>query len=379
MDMEALNINKPIGKKLDFVELSKKYESMELRDNQEVAVVGYAFIRGRVEQLGLTIVDFEPLKVIDNEDHEEHFEELFSKYRNASAVYSHETNSIGSRHRPELSSMTHEMEHYFTATENMPNSIQKKNRNKSGFNATYVYEKSDSTKIVKDSFRYLNEGITDKLVFDIYKNVSDIEIGEVYEKIFPTKAKKEKEYALEKLRLSIEHVEEKRKQMLLDVKNITDENERLKKEEKINQDIDQFIKRTTSFWENHSNVYISSDYLKHIRGEKYSNYKPFIDMVDKLIEGMATSRMVDSKSESLEVSQKEVWVELQKAYFTGNSLYLRALEKIYGDGFLRKLGTLDDDNGTVVDGHWIEFEDILDIVRKKNEQLRVELENKKIS
>lgn len=361
---------------IDFLELSKKYEAMELTDTQEVAVVGYVFIRNRAQQLGLKIADFEPLEVIDKEEHRDYFSEYFSNSSDAEAVYDHKMNSISSKYQPDLSLLSHEMIHYFSATENIPNAILNKNRFKSGFNATYIYEKPQNIETDKDSFRYLNEGITDKLAFDLYKDVSEIDIGAVYEKVFPTKAKEGKESSLKRLEDNLKNVEEKRKNLLAEAKNIINETDRLEEENRINTSTDSFIKRTTSFWKNQSEVHIYGDYLKDIKNEEHSAYKPFIDLVDDLIKGVAISKVADSVSENLELAKKETWIELQKAYFTGNVMYLRSFEKIYGDNFLRKLGTLD--TATVVDGKWKEWDDILYIIKKKNAELKSELENKEL-
>lgn len=346
-------------KVLGFIEeLSKKYEQMELTSTQELAVLGYVFIRERAESLGLNIADFEPLEVIDNEEHEEFFRKAFNDHPDGSAVYNHEKNSIGSKYKPDLVLLTHEEIHYFSATENIPDATPVEKRMRSGFNSTHEYGEGGAGTF-KDSFRYFNEGITDKLAFDLYKDSSPQDIGKVYEKVFPEKAEKKRAHYSENLKNAIEIVEKKRERLLSEADGIADLEERAMEERSINESIDSYISRTKNFWGKQSEVYVSEDELSDLKGEENSPYKPFIDLVSNMVEGMALSK---------NISEQNSWEGLQKAYFSGNIMYLREFEKIYGEGFLRKMGTLD--MSTIENGAWKEWEEVEEIVNSKNEELR---------
>jgi hypothetical protein len=48
---------------------------------------------------------------------------------------------------------------------------------------------------------------------------------------------------------------------------------------------------------------------------------------------------------------------------------LKVFENIYGEGFLRKLATLDIDSATIIDGEWVELDNLFKIIREKNKEL----------
>ena len=48
----------------------------------------------------------------------------------------------------------------------------------------------------------------------------------------------------------------------------------------------------------------------------------------------------NNESLKLDSGKEKVWEDLQKAYFTGNTMYLREVDEAFGKGFLRQLDQL---------------------------------------
>ena len=104
------------------------------------------------------------------------------------------------------------------------------------------------------------------------------------------------------------------------------------------------------------------DKLNELSGEIESeSYQGEIDALDLIMEGIALSN-VENFSD-LEKYKSDFWIDLQKAYFTGNTMFLRNIEKVYGEGSLRRI---DENLNSFQSG-------LLDDLREKNNRLRNEL------
>jgi hypothetical protein len=239
---------------------------------------------------------------------------------------------------------------------------------KSGFNSGFLPEGAERN-VGKDHFRYLNEGITEKITFDIYKNISDKDIGDVFRNIFPTKAKKDADFYEKQLVQNIDFANNKRNELISEANNIEDENEKAQEIQRINDMIDRSINVKKDYREKQSERGVAEDFIKDIHDQESSSYKVFIDLVDQLLEGVTLIKQKQFQSEGVEQVKQLAWLELQKAYFTGSTVYLKVFENIYGEGFLRKLATLDIDSATIIDGEWVELDNLFKIIREKNKEL----------
>ncbi len=99
--------------------------------------------------------------------------------------------------------------------------------------------------------------------------------------------------------------------------------------------------------ESHLEVYkdiMESKTLEHIRNAwlkptESGAYEDGIKMLDLLLEGMALQKTKEEKI-SYEEAHAAVWTEMQKAYFNGKTIWLRTIEKTFGEGAFRSIGEL---------------------------------------
>jgi len=85
--------------------------------------------------------------------------------------------------------------------------------------------------------------------------------------------------------------------------------------------------------------------IKHIaedslnRPTLHAAYQTYIDILDIILTGLARTEAAQSGRLESEV-QKELWRDIQRAYFNGNVMWLRKIERVFGKGTLELIGTL---------------------------------------
>lgn len=71
-----------------------------------------------------------------------------------------------------------------------------------------------------------------------------------------------------------------------------------------------------------------------------TSYDFNVEIVNNLIKGIAKHNLKIDKDLNTNEEQEKVWKDLQKAYFAGNTMYLRKIDETFGQGFLRQLDKL---------------------------------------
>ena len=71
-----------------------------------------------------------------------------------------------------------------------------------------------------------------------------------------------------------------------------------------------------------------------------TSYDFNVEIVDNIVEGIAKNNLKINEMLNLDEEKEKVWKDLQKAYFAGNTMYLRKIDETFGSGFLRHLDKL---------------------------------------
>ncbi|MFA6274237.1 MAG: hypothetical protein WC662_03685 [Candidatus Paceibacterota bacterium] len=62
-----------------------------------------------------------------------------------------------------------------------------------------------------------------------------------------------------------------------------------------------------------------------------------VAIIDNLVDGIAKYNVKNNCNLDLSQEKEQVWEELQRAYFQGNTMYLRKIDEVFGRGFLRRI------------------------------------------
>lgn len=93
-----------------------------------------------------------------------------------------------------------------------------------------------------------------------------------------------------------------------------------------------------------------------------SSYSAFIQVLDLMIEGVTYSRI--DNEDDFEEERKKVWSELQRAYFTGNIMYLRIFDKVYNNNILKSFDEFEKNDDSSTD-------ELIDFLKEKNEKMKM--------
>jgi hypothetical protein len=253
--------------------------------------------------------------------------------------------------------------------DNITKDKDKRIRNvKSGFHTNH-YKNGFEKDITSINFRQINEAITEKITRELVnKNIKEIEwvnslfVGrletalknqrdrfefkkiETQEKIKKIQ-KKAQDYILAAIEENKKNIADAKKEydngilndeMFQQLKKIYKDNldrriEQIKSFSKINKGmVESFNDETT----NKIRVdEIKEDYALKKDRVKSCAYTPYIEILDLMIEGLSYAN--SSTEEEYKIQKEFNWKNLQKAYFTGNVMYLRNFDKIYNDKVLR--------------------------------------------
>ncbi|MCA9352764.1 hypothetical protein KC901_01125 [Patescibacteria group bacterium] len=101
---------------------------------------------------------------------------------------------------------------------------------------------------------------------------------------------------------------------------------------------------------------------------KYYFYQEEILLLEMMLDGIAMSKSKNKDDVSIE--KEKIWQELQKAYFSGNTMFLRVFDKVYDDKILREFNELDFKS----EDYEQRFKDLRNKLIEKNLEMKFEKE-----
>lgn len=330
--VELVEFEKKYQDKLE--ELEKKEEKNKLEELKTVASLANKYIKEYTEKIGVKSFEFSS-ENIDWLSFDKDFERF-------SGFYSDTDKKIKITKResvPLLEVVIHELVHFQTSIKNEENLGNIPSRiSKVGFNSNWVFQKENS-KEEKDIFRGLNEAITDKLAKEINMQKKDSLIMDI-QSINPNLVKENKDNIekIKDIRLEkIDFMDKAGEKNWLeysknDVYNLQDYEmnggfEGLKKYYK------DFILKD---FEEKENFGIGQRYVS---GDRKTGYEEEIRALDIILDKLAYNSSQEKKI-SLEEARETEWKDLQKAFFEGNTLYLKKIDRVVGKGTLREFNKI---------------------------------------
>ncbi len=246
---------------------------------------------------------------------------------------------------------------------------------KSGFHTVWKQPVNEKKQFpIQVNFMSINEGITEKIAIDImqtnikeYEKLKPLFKGRLEERLRDIKTKYDVELSelsalvnqlTEQLLVQIKVLEIKKKMANLEFDNLIEKENNLEIKDELSfeksikiSDIDSSIEslklrlhytteRISDFnaWYEAEIEELKTSYSFSL--ENRASYSFEKKIVDLLIEGLANSSEFSDQKITLEERKKLAWVELQKAYFSGKTVFLRKLEQVFGKGFLRELSEI---------------------------------------
>jgi len=222
------------------------------------------------------------------------------------------------------------------------------------------------------NFKTINEGITEKIAREIVNNNPD-----EYDKLKPLfEGRMEQALAERERKFRDEILPNKIKQREQEIAEDKERFEKLKQElTKEITEIDQEIFEAKTEREKELLTKIKENYERRLKEDPLEigkifdpvehahkvqelkiqgieddyNFTPHgmtsydfnIEIINSLVEGIAKYNLRTSNNESeLDNEKEKVWQDLQKAYFAGNTMYLRKIDETFGKGFLRHIDKL---------------------------------------
>ena len=378
LSMESQNASNSQEKNKFSVEVfAKQIESLNLELQQQIGAIAYFIIRQRMETLGISgIKDFDPASVATMKEYFEHYEKGLGphgEHSETAAYYTHERNQIASPRGGlgvPFKNFVHEMLHYISSTLNLPEqpSVNKRRHSKTGFDSLYTndgtFNEEDPDKSEpKNSFQLLNEGVTEILNHDLSNSLTIEAFGDLYKKLFPKNAQKnlntEKE-AYDNFLKNYEDVKKEAESSQENKNRLTFfEKMKIQKENELTQ----------------MNTLPIANHVNPLKNQDVISYPEMVKLIDKIIDGMTNTTMLENKLHDYESTRKTIWSDLQKAYLTGNVVYLRKLESIYGEGFLRMISDLNYSDAQYTKKgeieNWKQYDTVEQIVISTNDHLKM--------
>jgi len=370
---------------------AKALENSEMEPQQEIAAIGYFLLRQRAESLGQKVKDLDPSSIATWDEYHEHFWSDFSSggdLENASAVYNSKLNKLTSDDggkSASLSKYTHEMAHYLNNSQNVSFSEESKHRlDKTGFAS--VFDKKDPENDIKyrESLNLFNEGMTEIITHDLCDDMTLEKLGDLYKEIFPKQSKENLEQSkdnhknwLEKIKIQEKEMQERE---LADfakyIEGVTDE----KQIEKLTYAHQQKMGMCQRLIKSHEKRLLAMEILPFegdvnpLEDKDEVGYPEMVKLCNSMIDGIA-HKNAKEKSITFDEARRVAYDEMQKAYFCGNTMHLRVLESVYGEGFLKKLSNLsyetiveDEEERTIT---WKEYDELKNLIEIVNNSIKV--------
>ena len=71
----------------------------------------------------------------------------------------------------------------------------------------------------------------------------------------------------------------------------------------------------------------------------FQAYKKEITLLDPILDGLGRKE-AERSHQTFDEARQTIWTDLQKAYFNGQVMWLRKIDKVFGKGMLRRIGEL---------------------------------------
>ncbi len=346
------------------VEGKSIFETPKSPAQMEVINTATRIIKEHLDKLGINQIPFDEKRIAF----------LRQQYFMHSGQY-HDADffSVDESSEANLGTIVHELIHAQSAEwRNYDESKVEEFLNKTPGGVKSGFQRNWHHKLGSINFHNLNEGITREMMAnnpDELKRLKPMFEGRMEEVI----AKREKYFQEEILPA-------KRKEIEADIKKYTEHIEKIKNEsEQRIVEIDRDLERATSerereglqklrtmekeFTESNIQTWLKEIEDKKVKtiawaeeinalkiqgikddysfsNERMSSYDFNVEIVDELVEGLAKISIKKNPSLNIEEEKKKIWVDLQKAYLLGQTVYLRKVEEDFGEGFLRKIESI---------------------------------------
>lgn len=224
------------------------------------------------------------------------------------------------------------------------------------------------------NFKILNEGITEKITREIIKNnpneyekikplfegrMEEVTLGlekKFKEEILPMKIKErdegtiEQEKRIEALKVvSSKNLTEinqeilmtkndREKEMLIKIRKMNEEN--LEKDIKYILEIGRIFDGVKYAEDIHAIKIQEIKNNYNFLPEGMTSYNFNVEIISLLVEGIVKFNLKANENLKLNEEGEKVWEELQKAFFQGNTMYLRKIDEVFGQGYLRRIDKL---------------------------------------
>lgn len=301
-----------------YQEILEKLKSIEQKELKYLFEKSYQYIAERGKKFDVGIPEF---------SFDDHFNQIPLEHKSHVAVYNSLENMISSKKDEKtLPIILHEQLHFSNSFRNVDFKERETRKTKVGFRSTWIDRANEEQG--KDLLSLFNEAVTEKMAQDIFKENKDRFLSE---------------YAVELAEL------QKEKDKVLSEKR---ETELLKSFYETTEGLDFYVDvnsmgEAEAKKEAYKAAQLSVDQRPHkvqsspldLVQVKYDAYKLEISVLDVILEKLAADKM-DKESLDKEQAFKSEWEDLQKAYLTGNTLYLKRIEHVIGSGTLRSLSSL---------------------------------------
>lgn len=330
--MELVEFEKKYQEKLE--KLEELVEKNKLEELKTVASLANKYIKEHNDKLGIKSFDFS----LDNIDWlvpDKDTRDIFGRYfdRDQKIKIKKSVNV------PLLEVIIHEMIHFQSSIKNKEDNEQIPSRiSKIGFHSDWVFTKESPEK-EKDIFRGLNESVTDKIAKEIYSQKKDSLISDI--KNINSNLEKENKKAIEEIKnIRLEKVDFMDK---VGEKNWLEYN----KDDVYNLQ-DYEMNGSYEGLKKYYKDFILKDFKEKkdlTIGQRYVTeygkvgYDEEIRALDVILDKLAYDSFQE-KNISLDEARENEWKELQKAFFDGNTLYLKKIDRVVGKGTLREFNKI---------------------------------------
>lgn len=89
-----------------------------------------------------------------------------------------------------------------------------------------------------------------------------------------------------------------------------------------------------------SRIELNKKLLEDKYGITEKDIKEYNSLDGYFLQGIVLDKIIESLAETKKISQDEAWKVIEKGQFTGEMMYMRDIEKYYGPGSLRILGSM---------------------------------------
>ncbi|MFA5211088.1 MAG: hypothetical protein WC414_01115 [Patescibacteria group bacterium] len=318
-------------------ELAQKEKEYSLQELRAVTFLANKYIKEHNEQLGVNSYDF-PIENIMWMNNDNKNKNLFSSQTVGN--YNDFEQKIEIKRFadvPRLEIIIHELIHFQSSAKNQKNVADFSKRiSRIGFNSFWLFPHREGEGKIKNVLSGLDEAITEKISDEIYQQKKDFLLSDL-----------QKDYSeIEKISDEISMQIKNLRLAKINLMNKVGEKvwlEYVKEDQDVLNDYHKFggfegVKKyyyeyTVKDFSENKNNFVGNSYLGDKKDK--TSYFEEIKVLDFILDKLAQNSL-KNKNISFEEVKKEEWQNLQKAFFAGNTLYLKKIESVLGRGFLRE-------------------------------------------